>query len=143
MTVEDLEQLDLCYAPPFGSAKDPAILAGFVAANAFRGTAPGIGPLELLAELAGRNPPMAADVRSPREYAGGHLEAAVNIPVDKMRQRIDEVPCDRPVVVYCSVGYRSYVAQQILCNRGRTNVRNLHGGYGLLRRLSKLEQHGK
>jgi len=81
MAVEDLEQLDLCYAPPFGSARDLVVLAGFAAANARRGQAPTITPAEMFAEIAGENPPVLIDTRSAREYALGHLEGAVNIPV--------------------------------------------------------------
>ena len=114
------------------------IIAGFVAANARRGTAPGIGPAELLEKLESDNPPLVVDVRSPREYESGHLDGAVNIPVDAMRRRLEEVPTDRPVVVHCGVGYRSYVAQQLLRNRGWENVLNLHAGYGLLSRVLKL-----
>ncbi len=131
-TVADLEQLDLCYAPPFGSAKDVANLAGYAAANAVRGTSPGLSPAALLAELDGETPPLVIDVRLPAEHVAGHMDGSVNIPVDDLRDRLDEVPADRPVVVHCAVGYRSYVAQQILLNRGWTDVRNLYGGYGLL-----------
>jgi len=63
------------------------------------------------------------------EYDTEHLKAAVNIPLEDLRERLDEVPKDRPVVVHCSVGYRSYVAQQILREHGWTNVRNLFGGF--------------
>jgi len=138
MTVEDLEQLDLCYAPPFNSARDVVIMAGFVAANSRRGSAPAVGPMELLEELAGDDAPLVVDVRSPREYGDGHPPGAVNVPVDEMRARIDEIPTDRPVVVHCETGYRSHIAQQILRNRGRENARNLLGGYDLLNRVLKL-----
>jgi len=133
LTVEDLEQLDLCYAPPFGSAKDPVVMAGFVAANERRGVMPTITPGELLDALAGGDGPAVIDVRSPGEYDEGHLEPARNVPVDQLRARLDEVPADRPVAVYCGVGYRSYVAQQILANSGRRNVRNVTGGLGTIR----------
>jgi len=132
MTVEGLEQLDLCYAPPFGSAKDVAILAGYAAANARRGEMPSITPAELLEELAGSRPPAVIDVRTPSEFDEAHLDGAVNIPVDLMRQRLSEVPEEGPVVLYCTVGYRSYAAQRILMNNGRRNVRNLLGGFSLI-----------
>ena len=132
MTVEDLEQLDLCYAPPFASAKDLVVMGGFAAANTRRGLMPAVTVSALRAELTGPRPPALVDTRSPAEFAAGHVEGAVNIPVDEMRARSGEVPQDRPVVVYCGVGYRAYVAQRMLMNLGRTNVRNLLGGWRLL-----------
>lgn len=135
LTVEDLEGLDLCYAPPFGSAKDVVVMAGFVAANAYRGTSPGASPLTLLHEHASETPPFLADVRTRREFEDGHLPQAINIPLDELRDRLTEIPRECPVVVQCGTGYRSYVAQQILLNSGWTNVRNLYGGYGLAKRL--------
>lgn len=131
LTVEDLSQLDLAYAPPFGSAKDVAILAGFVASNARAGVSPAISPAALVEQLKGAEPPLVIDVRSEREYGSGHIAQAVNIPLEQLRARIAEVPRDRPVVVHCGVGYRSYIAQRILAGSGLTNVRNLHGGYAL------------
>ncbi len=137
MTVEDLENLDLCYAPPFGSAKDLEIQTGFAAANARRGLMPVITTRELLAELDSDAPPVVVDVRTQGEYQAGHLDGAVNIPVDEVRQRMDEIPADRPVVVHCAAGYRSYVAQRILMNAGRSNVRNITGGYKTITQTRK------
>lgn len=131
LTVEDLEHLDLCYAPPFGAAKDVVIMAGFIAANAQRGISPSLSPMTLREELQSDAPPFVVDVRDEREYDTEHLRAAVNIPLEDLRERLDEVPKDRPVVVHCSVGYRSYVAQQILREHGWTNVRNLYGGFAV------------
>lgn len=142
MTVEDLEGLDLAYAPPFGSAKDVAVMGGFAAANARRGLMPTVTPQRLLDELDGEDPPLVIDVRSPREFADGHLDEAVSIPVDELRDRLDDVPSDRPVAVHCGVGYRSYVAQRILMNHGRDNVRNILGGYPLLARLRGMRRRG-
>lgn len=138
MTVEDLEDLDLCYAPPFGSAKDVVVMAGFVAANAYRGTSPGASPLAVMAEMSGETPPFLVDVRTRREFDDGCLKAAVNIPLDEFRDRLAEIPKDRPVVLQCGTGYRSYVAQQILLNDGWTDVRNLYGGYGLAKRICSM-----
>jgi len=129
LTVEDLEHLDLCYAPPFGAAKDIVIMAGFIAANARRGISPALSPMTLREELKSAQPPFLVDVRDEREYETDHLKAAVNIPLEDLRERLAEVPKDRPVVVHCSAGYRSYVAQQILREHGWTNVRNLYGGF--------------
>ncbi|MBK8175102.1 MAG: FAD-dependent oxidoreductase [Rhodospirillales bacterium] len=135
MSVEDLEGLDLCYAPPFGSAKDVAVMAGFVAANAYRGASPGASPLTLLNEQASETPPFLADVRTRREFADGHLPGAINIPLDELRERLDEIPREGAVVLQCGSGYRSYLAQQILLNSGWSDVRNLYGGYGLAKRI--------
>jgi len=128
MTAEDLEQLDLCYAPAFGAAKDVVMIAGFIASNARRGTSPGVSPMTIFKELASETPPFLIDVRTQREYKDGHLDAAVSIPLEDLRERLDEIPRDRPVVVQCNVGYRSYIAQQILLQRGWKDVRNLYGG---------------
>ncbi len=137
MSVEDLEDLDLCYAPPFGSAKDLEILAGFAAANTRRGIMPTITPAQLLDALAGGDRPYVIDVRSPGEFHRDHLEGAVNIPIDELRSRIGEVPTDRPVVLYCHVGYRSYVVERTLMNRGYANIRNVQGGIVMIRQTQR------
>jgi NADPH-dependent 2,4-dienoyl-CoA reductase/sulfur reductase-like enzyme/rhodanese-related sulfurtransferase len=137
LTVEDLEQLDLCYAPPFGTAKDVVVLAGSAAANTRRGQMPAIMPTDLVEELAGPDPPAVLDVRTRGEYEAGHLDGSAHIYVNELRQRAHEVPSDRPVVVYCTVGYRSYQAQRILMNRGFSNVRNVLGGFKLIRQVRK------
>ena len=138
MTLQDLENLDLCYAPPFGSAKDVTIVAGFAGSNMARGIMPAVTPAELLAELAGDQPPVVIDVRTPAEYHSGHLDGAVNIPLDELRTRLGEVPADRGVAVHCAGGYRSYLATRILLNSGRSNVRNVLGGYALIKRFQAL-----
>ncbi len=134
LCVEDLEQLDLCYAPPVGSARDVAIMLGFAGENMRRGVMPAIAPAELFRELAGPNPPMVLDVRTHQEYGLGHLKGAVNIPVDDLRERIDEIPRHLSIVTLCRSGHRSYVAQRILLNRGWTEVRNVQGGFLLVER---------
>lgn len=134
LTVEDLEQLDLVYAPPFGAAKDVAILAGFAAANALRGESPGLSPVELVESLDEENPPAVLDVRNQREWDRGHLDEAVHIPVDEIRKRMDEIPRNGEIAVHCAGGYRSYVAQRILMQHGFENVRNVYGGYGMIKR---------
>lgn len=131
LTVEDLARLDLAYAPPFGSAKDLTVMGGFVASNARSGVSPAITPAQLKRALAGDAPPLVVDVRSEREHAEGHVDGAINIPLEQLRDRLYEVPADRPVVVHCGVGYRSYVALRILAGHGRSNVRNLLGGWSL------------
>ncbi|MHC4564108.1 MAG: rhodanese-like domain-containing protein [Planctomycetota bacterium] len=96
---------------------------------------PTMTPADLLDELAGDNPPVVLDVRTPKEFAEGHLDGALNIPVDEVRSRIDEVPADRPVAAHCAGGYRSYLAQRILMNAGRENVRNVTGGWSMIERV--------
>ena len=132
MTIEDLEHLDLCYAPPFGSAKDLQILAGFAGSNIRRGLMPSMTPAELLDALAEGDGLVVLDVRTPREWEQGHLDQALHIPLDDLRGRLDEVPSDKPVAIHCAGGYRSYVAQRILLNSGRSDVRNVLGGFGAI-----------
>ena len=135
MTVRDLEGLDLCYAPPFGSAKDVAVLAGFAAANACRGIMPTITPGELLDKLAAGEPLCVLDVRMTKEWDAGHLAEAVHVPLDELRDRLADVPADRPVAVHCAGGYRSYLAQQVLLAAGRSDVSNVVGGYTMIERV--------
>ena len=129
-TVHDLAEVELCYAPQFGAAKDPVNVAGMMAANALRGDMP-------LADWSGigRTPAVLLDVREPDEFARGHLEGAVNLPLSELRRRIDEVPRGREVWVYCAAGQRAYYAQRLLMQRG-LDVKNLSGGfttYGMMR----------
>jgi rhodanese-related sulfurtransferase len=139
MTLEDLEQLDLCYAPPFGSAKDLEIMVGFAGANARRGVMPTVSPRQTLDALATQSPPVILDVRTQKEWDAGHLDRAVHIPVDELRGRLDEVPEDRAVHVHCAGGYRSYVAQRMLMNVGREDVYNVTGGYTMIERVREID----
>jgi len=127
MTVFDLEEMELCYAPQFGSAKDPVNMAGFVAAGLIRGDHP---QADMATALDG--PPddrtLLLDVRTPKEFAEGHLPGAVNIPVDDLRGRLGELPHDRRILAYCQVGMRGYIATRILLQKG-FDVANLGGGY--------------
>jgi len=126
MSVFDLEELELCYAPQFGSAKDPVNMAGFVAAGLIRGDHP---QADMATCLDG--PPddrtLLLDVRTPKEFAEGHLPGAVNIPVDDLRGRLGELPRDRRILAYCQVGMRGYIATRILLQKG-FDVANLGGG---------------
>jgi len=125
MTVYDLEQAELAYSPQYGSAKDPVNMLGFVAAEMLRGAHDQI----TVEELSTASPrPLLIDVRTPTEYAAGHLPEAVNIPVDELRERLNDVPKDRPLVTYCQVGQRGYLAQRMLTQRGYA-ARNLSGGF--------------
>lgn len=124
-TVYDLEKLELCYAPPYSSAKDPVNMLGFTAANILRGDVK-----VFYAEDTDRLDPAKVtllDVRTPEETETGMLDGAVNIPVDDLRGRLSELPKDKPVYAYCAVGLRGYVAARILTQHG-FDVYNLSGG---------------
>ncbi len=125
MTVFDLEDLELCYAPPFGSAKDVVNMAGFVASNVLRGDVALWEPEEL-ASLTDHQ--TLLDVRSVREYALGTIPGATCLPVDDLRDHLDDLPKDKELLVLCQVGLRGYVAARLLTQHGFT-VRNLSGGY--------------
>ncbi len=122
-TVFDLEEAELCYAPQFGSAKDPVNMAGMIAANVLRGDAH-LSHWEMVEE----SDAMMIDVRDPDEYKQDHLDEAVNIPLDELRQRMSEIPKDREIWAYCFVGQRSYFAARALSQYGY-NVKNISGGF--------------
>jgi rhodanese-related sulfurtransferase len=127
MTVFDLEEAELAYAPQYGSAKDPINMAGFVAAGLLRGDHPQIDVPTLLAR-AREDHPLIVDVRTPQEFAAGHIAGALNIPIDELRLRKAELSAVKPIVTYCEVGQRGYLATRILLQTGQ-NVVNLSGGY--------------
>jgi NADPH-dependent 2,4-dienoyl-CoA reductase/sulfur reductase-like enzyme/rhodanese-related sulfurtransferase len=122
-TVFDLEEAELCYAPQFGSAKDPVNLAGMIAANVVRKDV-ALAHWEDAAETGA----FIIDVRSPEEYRRGHLEGAQNFPLDDLRHRMDELPKTKEIWAYCFVGQRSYYAARALSQLG-FRVRNISGGY--------------
>jgi NADPH-dependent 2,4-dienoyl-CoA reductase/sulfur reductase-like enzyme/rhodanese-related sulfurtransferase len=127
MTVFDLEEMELAYSPQYGSAKDPINMAGFVAGGLLRGDHPQVDVEAVLASPAGE-PSYLVDVRTPQEYADGHIPGAVNLPVDDLRTRLGELPRDRQIAVYCQVGQRGYLATRILKQAGFKAV-NIAGGY--------------
>ncbi len=126
MTVFDLEEAELAYAPQYGSAKDPINMAGFVAAGLLRGDHPQID-VAALETLSTAERPLLLDVRTPEEYAAGHIPGAMNVPIDELRTRLHELP-QGEIVTYCQVGQRGYLAARILLAAGRS-ARNLSGGY--------------
>lgn len=128
-TVFDLEEAELCYAPQYGSAKDPVNFAGMVAANVVRGDVE-------LAPWGGLDSATAylLDVRERHEFRAGGIEGAVNIPLGELRARMSELPRSREIWVNCQVGQRAYYACRILAQHG-FRVRNLSGGYGTYRVL--------
>ncbi len=121
-TVYDLEEAELCYAPQFGTAKDPVNLAGMIAANVLRGDAG-------VAHWRDLEPSKAfiLDVRDPGEFEMGHLEGAVNIPLGELREKMHDLPRDREILAYCAVGQRSYYASRALRQYG-FQARNISGG---------------
>lgn len=131
MTAFDLEQVELCYAPQYGSAKDPVNMAGFVAAGLLRGDHPqvDVGAIATPATPA----PFLLDVRTPQEHALGSIPGSVNLPIDDLRDRLDELPRGRSIVTYCQVGMRGYLATRILLQSGFPQTANLGGGYATWR----------
>ena len=125
-TVYDLMETEHAYAPPFSSAKDPIAIAGYVASNIISGAMPVISWRELAGKKDGI---MLIDTRTPEEFSFGTIPGAVNIPLDEMRGRLSEIPEDKPVVLFCAVGLRGYLAQRILMGHGYRNTANLIGGY--------------
>jgi rhodanese-related sulfurtransferase len=129
MTVHDLAELDLAYAPPYSSANDPINLAAFIAENDLSGFSPLSTAAQLKVALASKAPPLVLDVRTQGEYAKGHLVGALHVPVDGLRAALASVPKDRPIVVHCRSGFRAHLAVRILKENGYTGVSNLTGGW--------------
>lgn len=125
-TVHDLAELEHAYAPPYSSAKDPVNMAGFVAENILNKKSR-IIQWRKLAELPADT--IRIDVRTHDEYKLGTIPGFINIPVDELREHLDELPKEKPIVVTCAVGLRGYLAYRILVQNGFKHVRNLSGGY--------------
>jgi len=125
LTVDDLMDLELAYAPQYGSAKDAVNIVGYVGNNVLAGLTPTIQWHELNQAVAAGA--QLLDVRSPSEFGNGHIPNSINIPVEDLRDRLEEVTRSN-VIVYCQVGQRGHVATQILKAQG-ASVRNLDGGY--------------
>jgi NADPH-dependent 2,4-dienoyl-CoA reductase/sulfur reductase-like enzyme/rhodanese-related sulfurtransferase len=128
MTVYDLEEMELAYAPQYGSAKDPINMAGFVASGLLRGDHPQVDVEAVVLAASADEKPHLLDVRTPQEFASGHIPGAVNIPVDDLRSRLAELPRDRKIAVYCQVGQRGYLATRILRQKG-FSASNVGGGF--------------
>lgn len=126
MTVFDLESLDLAYAPPYASAKDPVIMGGMIAANSIRGEMDYCLPQQL-PEIAKNPNAVILDVRTREEWDAGHVDGAVLLPVDELRDRYTELDAGKDYYVYCGVGYRAYNACLFLKSKGY-RVRNVSGG---------------
>lgn len=127
MKAQDLANLDLAYAPPYSSAKDPVNLAGFMIENISDGTLKQFH-IEDIKNLPHDGSITLLDTRTPGEYQRGHVDGFVNIPVDNLRERLDEIPKEKPVYVMCQSGLRSYIATRILEGNGYTAY-NFSGGF--------------
>lgn len=136
MTVFDLEEQELAYAPPFGSAKDPINMAGFVAANVVRGDLKIWKSEDYPENIRGMR---LIDVRTPEEYGIWHMPGAENVPLANIRAASAEWNKDDAIRLYCAVGFRSYLANRALVQRGFTNVATLSGGSTTLKFFHELE----
>jgi len=122
-TVRDLAEVELCYAPQFGGAKDPANLAGMIAMNHLDG----LMPLADWETLGGPDA-LLVDVREPAEFEAGHIDGALNLPLSQLRDRYRELPAGRALAIYCGVGQRAYFAVRFLAQHGY-RAANLSGGH--------------
>ena len=125
-TVYDLTELEHAYAPPFSSAKDPVALSGYVAGNILSGKMTPLYWHEL--QQTNLSKVTLVDVRTADEYSLGKIPGAINVPLDELRERMSDIPTNKPVYVYCGVGLRGYLASCILKDNGYQDVRNLIGG---------------
>ncbi len=126
-TVDDLTDLELAYAPPYGSAKDPVNMIGFVAQNVLSGKMDYINVREM--DVIDDTKTILLDVRTAEERKMGYIDNSINIPLDDLRARLAELDRNKEIIVYCAVGLRGYVATRLLMENGFKNVKNLLGGY--------------
>ncbi|HHV79108.1 MAG TPA: FAD-dependent oxidoreductase [Firmicutes bacterium] len=140
-TVYDLSRLELAYAPPFSSAKDPVNIAGYVASNILQEDVFTVQ----WHEVAGLDPEdtVLLDVREPAEVQMGSIPGGINIPLGQLRQNLDKLPRDKRIVVYCQVGLRAYVAARILTQNGFSRVYNLSGGYKTYHSVIQDQEQGE
>ena len=131
----ELKELDLAYAPPYSSAKDPVNMAGFMMENLEAGLVKQFG-LEELDTLPRDGSVTLLDARTPAEYQGGHVEGFINLPLDELRDRLEELPREKPVYVMCQSGLRSYLACRILAQKG-FDCSNFTGGYRFYRQVAQ------
>ena len=127
MKATDLKNLDLDYAPPFASAKDPVNMVGFMIEDIEKKLVAQFG-MEELEQLPADGSVQLLDVRSKGEYERGHIEGFINVPVDSIRDRLDELDKDKPVYLMCHSGLRSYIAARILTQEGY-DCMHFAGGY--------------
>ncbi len=140
LTVYDLEELELAYAPPYGSAKDPVNMAGFVASNLLKGDAPQ-WYAEDFASFASDD--VVIDVRNECEYERWHIPESINIPLSCLRGELEDIPGDKKLYIYCRTGFRSYLALRILKQSGFNQVYTLSGGALTFNTLTREIHTGK
>ena len=138
---DKLKDLDLAYAPPFSSAKDPVNMAGFMIENIAEGLVKQYH-WDQVEKLPRDGSVTLLDTRTPGEYAAGHIEGYINIPVDELRERIGELDAAKPVYVICQSGIRSYIASRILTQNG-FDAYNFSGGYRFYAAVIKEKQTGE
>ncbi|MGL5870274.1 FAD-dependent oxidoreductase [Clostridium chrysemydis] len=126
-TMEDLAELELAYAPPYLSAKSPANMAGFVAENVENG----LTELFFIEDIKNidKDKQILVDVRDDIEVENGMIDGAIHIPLNSLRSKLNELPKDKEILIYCAVGLRGWIGERILRNNGFKNVKNLTGGY--------------
>ncbi|MEN2434323.1 FAD-dependent oxidoreductase [Weeksellaceae bacterium A-14] len=130
MTVTELQEIEVTYAPPYNSAKDPVNIAGYAAENILNGDLSVISYSDLR-DYEKEHNAIILDVRSAKEFERGFIEGAVNINVDHLREQLPQLDRNRTYIIYCQVGLRGYLAYRILRNNGFGHVVNLNGGYNL------------
>jgi len=137
LTVQDLQNLELCYAPAFASAKDNLNIAGFVASNSVKGDGYTVTPEEILEKIQKNSDIQIIDVRTKKECEDYMIEGAVNVFVDELRDKLDFIDKSKPAYIYCAVGFRGYLAVRNLRNMGY-EAYNITGGIEAYKRLKRL-----
>lgn len=129
LTVYDLAEIDFAYAPPYSSANDPINMAAFMAVNSLSGYSPVVSIHEIESSLKDSDAILWLDVRNYGEYAKGHIKNSLHIPVDELRDRVNEIAQDKPIYCISAGGFESHLAVRILKQHGFTNVTNVSGGW--------------
>lgn len=132
LNIYDLEDLELCYAPPFSSAKSVVNIVGNVIENEINGLVKNI----FWEDVENTDTPYVLDARTKGEYESGHFSEAINIPVDELRENMDKLDKNKEILVYCKTGVRSYIACRVLIQNG-FKVKNIMGGYNLYKEIEK------
>lgn len=127
-TIDELTEFEHAYAPPYSSAKDPVNMAGFVAENIMQNRLKVI-PWNAVKSI--KEDDLLIDVRTQLEFINGNIPGAINIPIDELRGRLEELDKEKNIYIYCQIGLRGYLAQRILLQNGFENVMNVSGGYKL------------
>ncbi len=137
---EDLFYLDLAYAPPFATTKDPVLYTGMILENALHGARPLMTAQELLERQRAGEPTVIIDTRAPESYQKSHIEGAVSIPLAELRKSADALDRDAVTVTYCNKGVTGNAAQNLLLNRGFRHVYNLSGGMNQYTVVKKMQE---